>query len=166
MDSTSKLGALTASFLSSFKGRKSFSTKKTSCFGSMGKKVEKKKEELEGCRGSITEDRVSKWIEKLKHWRKASFLWHFDTDSIKKTAGVCPACSRDNANPCPLTGQDLQGEADVERCFWSASSLSNSEARSAPAWGSDKLLLAASHDHREITVQLRIRDWPTFLLAG
>lgn len=30
------------------------------------KKVEKKKEELEGCRGSITEDKVSKWIKKLR----------------------------------------------------------------------------------------------------
>lgn len=74
MDSTSKLGALTSSFLSSCNGRKSFSTKKKSCLGSMGEKVEKKKEELEGCRRSITEDRVSKWIKKLKHWRKHLFL--------------------------------------------------------------------------------------------
>lgn len=47
--------------------RKSFSTEKTSCLGSIGEKVEKKKEELEGCKGNITEDRVSKWMKKLKH---------------------------------------------------------------------------------------------------
>lgn len=68
----------------------------------------------EGCRGSITEDRISRCIKMLKK-KAAYFPWHFDTDSIKKTAGVFPACSRDNANPCPLTGQDLQGEADAER---------------------------------------------------
>lgn len=30
------------------------------------KRVEKKKEELEGCRGSTAEGRVTKWIKKLR----------------------------------------------------------------------------------------------------
>lgn len=166
MDSTSKLGALTASFLSSFNGRKSFSTKKNKLFWQYGQKGGEKEGRAGRLQGEHHRGQGKQVDREAKTLKEASFLWRFDTDSIKKTAGVCPARRRDNANPCPLTGQDLQGEADAECCFWSASSLSNSEACSAPAWGSDKLLLAASHDHREITVQLWIRDWPTFLLAG
>lgn len=104
MDSTSKLGALTASFLSSFNGR--------SCLGSLGKKVEKKKSWRVA--GEHHRGQGKQVDEEAKTLKEAPFPWHFDTDSIKKTAGIFLACSRDNANPCPLTGQDLQGEADAK----------------------------------------------------
>lgn len=45
--------------------------------------------------------------------KEASFPRHFDIDRIRKAAGICPACGRDNANPCLLLGWDLQGEAGV-----------------------------------------------------
>lgn len=46
--------------------------------------------------------------------KEASFPWHFDMDGNRKTAGICSACMRDDAHPCPLTGKVLQGEAEAE----------------------------------------------------
>lgn len=136
MDSTSKLGVLTALFLTSFSGRKSFSTQRTSCLG------------------------WQRWRKRRKSWKaaeaqgkqedkEASFPWHFDMDRIKEVAGICLARSRDNANPCLLIGWDLQGEAGVLKFL-----KCNKAACRGPAWSSDKLLLAAGHDQRNSSTVL------------
>lgn len=70
-------------------------------------------------------------------------------DRIKKAAGVCLACSRDNANPSLLLGWDLQGEAGVLKFL-----ECNKAACRGPAWSSDKLLLAAGHDQRNSSTVL------------
>lgn len=107
MDSTSKLGVLTAQFLTGFSGKRSFSTQRTSCLVSVGDKGGEK----EGRAGRLQGHRHRK--QGKQEDKEASFPWRFDTDRIKKTAGICPACGRDNANPCLLLGQDWQGEARV-----------------------------------------------------
>lgn len=108
MDSTSKLGALTAWFLTSFSGRRSFSTQRTSC---LVVSVCDKDGEKEGRAGRLqgqSHRRHGKQEDK-----ETSFPRHFDMDTIKKAAGICLASSRDSANPCLLLGWDLQGEAGV-----------------------------------------------------
>lgn len=96
--------------------------------------MEEKKEELEGFRGTVTEDRVSKRVKKhlflgILLWmgskRLQAFVWH-----VAETTQI-PACC--------LGG--ICRERQECWSFWNAASR-------GPAWSSDKLLLAAGHDQR------------------
>ena len=115
MDSTSHLGTLTALFLSSFSGRKSFSAKQVVL--AVWAKRWRKRGRAGGLQGEQYRGQGKQTDKEAKTLRNHLFLGILTQIASKRPQAFVQrvaAHAADDANPCPLTGQDFQGEADAE----------------------------------------------------